>query len=437
MLDEEVKIGEQERENLRIEAQRLRDELSDLRIESDIVQEKLKAAEAENARSFKRTSHFSDSRESEVLSPGSEGSVTSASLASALSPERPISDSSLGNGSDAITPPSPPLSEQSGTKHNMDVHTPANRGVTLQRDPHLTPKPTASAAAARAIRTGEKARTGPNRPPPIFMKPRTAVPRPPRFTTGFEGGVPRSESLHQIRGLIGKMQKLEQRVHSARSKLPGPTNTPPRASPRGNAGNSTPSVLASELPSNVTVRSSRKRASASTSASTSRAPTEDSVKRLNHQHSSLPFGRPASAADDRIRRPASRASNNGFARPNSRVEAYGRPPSAAEERRPRSSLAGRATPSYGHRPSLSMPEEADKMDDSFITPTARRMTEKGMSSIPAPASLARRQSSQALANGTTPQPARRQSIKQGTQGRASGIGRPSVGRKSLDLGETF
>ena len=42
MLEEEVKIGEQEREHLRVEAQRLKEELSDLKIEAEILQDKMK-----------------------------------------------------------------------------------------------------------------------------------------------------------------------------------------------------------------------------------------------------------------------------------------------------------------------------------------------------------------------------------------------------------
>src|SRR5947199_10156857 len=45
MMEEEIKIGEQEREALRIETQRLRDELSDLKIEAEITQDKLRHAE--------------------------------------------------------------------------------------------------------------------------------------------------------------------------------------------------------------------------------------------------------------------------------------------------------------------------------------------------------------------------------------------------------
>ncbi|SLM36338.1 NUDE protein, C-terminal [Lasallia pustulata] len=40
MLEEEIKLGEQKREALRIETQRLRDELSDLKVEAEIMQDK-------------------------------------------------------------------------------------------------------------------------------------------------------------------------------------------------------------------------------------------------------------------------------------------------------------------------------------------------------------------------------------------------------------
>ncbi len=46
MMEEEIKMGEQERESLRVEAQRLREELSDLKIEAEILQDKIKKQEA-------------------------------------------------------------------------------------------------------------------------------------------------------------------------------------------------------------------------------------------------------------------------------------------------------------------------------------------------------------------------------------------------------
>jgi len=46
MLEEEMKAAEQEREALRIEAQRLKDDFSDLKIENDITKNKLRKTEA-------------------------------------------------------------------------------------------------------------------------------------------------------------------------------------------------------------------------------------------------------------------------------------------------------------------------------------------------------------------------------------------------------
>jgi hypothetical protein len=49
LLEEEMREGEQERESLRIQNQRLRDELTDLKVEAEIVQEKLRNAEGGHA----------------------------------------------------------------------------------------------------------------------------------------------------------------------------------------------------------------------------------------------------------------------------------------------------------------------------------------------------------------------------------------------------
>ena len=54
MAEEEIKAGEQEREALRIETHRLRDELSDLKIEAEIRQDKLRQAEEVAGRERRR-----------------------------------------------------------------------------------------------------------------------------------------------------------------------------------------------------------------------------------------------------------------------------------------------------------------------------------------------------------------------------------------------
>lgn len=60
--------------------------------------------------------------------------------------------------------------------------------------------------------------------------------RPPRESIRRESGttgegrthLARSASLYQVRGLLGKMQKLEERVNAVKSKLPAPADTPPQ-----------------------------------------------------------------------------------------------------------------------------------------------------------------------------------------------------------------
>ena len=442
MLEEEIKVGEQERESLRIESQRLRDEFSDLKIEADITQEKLRAAEAGFARQPKRISQLSDSNNHEVQSPASEGSVTSASLPSTFTPPPSKSEISATT-SDAFTPPSPPLSvsstqnrRTSGGAASPPKHTPKafkDTDRTPQPSQSATPKPMHSRGNSRGGRGAHH--------PPVFHRPLAR--RMPR-TNGTSNDLPRSESLYQIRGLIGKMQKLEQRVHSARSKLPAPTHTPPRASPRG----STPGAAAT-IPSNVTMRSAKKRSSASTN--TSSQPTEESAKRLSHRQSKVSFGGPP--AETTPGRPSSRASNVShgvFARPSSRADANGtrskpepyRPGSAADARRPRSSMSGTYTPSHGHRQSMSQSMTDDDRDHDFATPTPRRIiTDKaGTSAIPAPASLTKRQSIQALGGAT---PGRRKSTKTLAQAQRAppdgGGARRAREREenNNDLGETF
>ncbi len=233
--------------------------------------------------------------------------------------------------------------------------------------------------------------------------------------------IPRSGSLYQIRGLIGKMQKLEERVHTVRSKLPAPTSTPPRASPRGSALGHHPSTI----PATVTVRSNRKRSSnstqgSSTDASYSTAP----ISRLSFGPSAPRPDRPSSS----LSRPSSRASvasaggsSSGGAfhfpmRPASRSSMSGaRTPQLA---RPRSSISGTyADPARCTTPGPRLPPPHaysgsgpdHEPEGGFPTPTpapapapaaapsARRSTlEKSFSAIPMPSGIPRRQSGQGV-----------------------------------------
>lgn len=399
MLEEEIKVGEQEREGLRIEAQRLREELSELKVEAEIVQEKLRLAEASGEGRYNRKRVLSAESRREA-SPASEISV-SASLTTSSSPTPstpPAAKSETSATSDAPTPPSPPVSDNSGAVKINPV-TPAGQKYSLIEDANITPKP--YSFSSRTIRHSR----GPSIPMPSSGRPTPSIIRPPlpaksskRNPGTSSSELPKSGSLYQIRGLIGRMQKLEERVQSARSKLPAPTNTPPRASPRSG------SSLEAHIPSTVTVRSGRKRASgiATPSSTSSRNYGDTNVATPS---SRLSFGitaeRPPSSSASR---PTSRASNSNYS-----ATMYGRPPSRQsvggsrtplpKGRRPRSSLSGAFDNPYSA--TTSMPAgagagaalaDASDEDAHFTTPRRSQIAQAGPTSIPTPSSLSRRRS---------------------------------------------
>ena len=436
-----MKTGEQERERLRIDAQRLKDELSDLKIEADILQDRLRGYEAGYDGRFKRISQLSDPREQDIQSSGSEGSNTSASAATNLTPPPIHSESSMAT-SDALTPPSPPFSEPSSSNKFPESSEPQPMGPPMTRDTKTTPKPTRSTN----FRTPHGQTVGRPRlggPTPAFRRrpPASA----PKLQDSQQDRLPRTESLYQFRSLIGKMQKLEQRVQSARSKLPAPTSTPPRASPRAD-GRWENSSLANQIPLNVTIRSGKKRGSASTSnsATTPRA-SEGETRRVTNRQSRLSFGFQQTTDSGR---PDSRASNTSHGvtpGPASRAEISGvrsgadssRPQSAADMRRPTSSMGGTLPHARRPRPSQVLFTDEDHEVDQ-TTPTPRRTLDKGVggSAIPAPTGFGRRQSN-AQALGTTP---RRQSTKTTPNVHTGASGRSNEVRQSAaqkPLGETF
>ncbi|CUS11993.1 unnamed protein product [Tuber aestivum] len=344
LLEEEIKIGEQEREGLRIECQRLRDELSDLKVEQDITVDKLNNAMAMAAKYGNGSLHHVpppakfQSTLSETSSVASRPPST-PTTPSAASTSTPQSDHSP-------TPPSPPISE---------VSTTPSQPSRAREDPALTPRPK--------------------------YRQRPAHSRAPSFGSqgpGMGMPIPSSKSLHHIRGLIGQMQRLEQRVQHARSKLPGPVNTPPRISPHGQG------IF---IPPTITMRSQKKHRTSSTASSiTSGGSDRDTV----YPHSTrLSFGeRPSSRATSR---PSSRAS--GATSRSSLGSQLPQPPRPSS----RASLSGRVTPMETHsefgmttinlRDRTSIGSVASSTDDTFPAPAIRRNTaSKGESGIPLPAS---------------------------------------------------
>ena len=252
ILEGEVKNGEQEREALRIEAQRLREELSDLKVEAEIRQEKLRLAEAatEEARA--------------ALHAMPEPVTRPESSVSERSPV--TSESSPG----MATPPAKSVS--SATSEDPTIPSPMRLDKAAATPAGHRSRPSMSGATPRPAQYSRPPRTT-----------RTSIPGPGgslgtpairRNNVLRDASGPSTASLSHVRGLITKMQKLEARVHNARSKLPAPTNTPPRASPRPASGLSN-----AYIPSNITVRSSRKRsvATATTLSGMARATGSSAV----------------------------------------------------------------------------------------------------------------------------------------------------------------
>ncbi len=372
MMEEDIRIGEQEREQLRIETQRLRDDLSDLRIEADVLRDKLKRSEAREGGQFPlpllTTSFIAPSSPQPYTDDASPISgmsspfihtpatgLTSEITNSPTPPSPPISDRSSATTSSAnntgttdstvkpfrtpfpprhsrIRAPSSDLSvTPKPSRHAReldDVRTRQSRGPdgkTAARDGKVTP-------AISRVREKERMQRG-------MAKPLPAIPAPEKR------GLPNSNSLIHIRAITAQMQRLELRVQSARSKLPAPvpSGTPPPP-PSGIDG-----VMGGlGMPNSVTIRS-RKRTvdNQSVASSVLSGSTGDDTPSLpsGHKHvprvstsgiSRLSIGtlsgtRPPSVQDGG--RPPSRSSvatsNGGFAipeRPASRMTSD-RPPS--------------------------------------------------------------------------------------------------------------
>lgn len=432
LLEEEVKNGDTEREALRIENQRLRDELGDLKVESEITLEKLRLSgkTIETLRSRKPGNLAV--RNLRALSPGSEASGRTSSPTMSTPPPR-------SDVSEVPTPPSPPLSDEAAAPQgHIEAKTPGRR-TSLMPDTGITPRPGAyggrgtirhSRGPSLASSTGNTAMRAPPRTKPVVSPNTTAR-------------LPRSESLHQMKSLRIRMQKIEERVQSARSKLPA-RDTTPKASPR-----------AGEIPSSITVRRTSKRESSANEI------PDQAIDRRESQS----FGKRLSFG---IPRPASRASAAGE-RPPSRMSTLERPPSAAsrpasrmtgtrpasragtheESNRPQSSLSSAhsttsRTPRT-HRPSASVSELRRRAEESEEIPKygLGRRTTLDRNSVLATNGLTRRQS-QGLSTKTAV--GRRTSVPAVHDGlmrppplksSMSNIGKDVHGREDTDLGETY
>jgi hypothetical protein len=447
-----MKVGEQEREALRIETQRLRDELSDLKIEAEITQDKLRRAAAAPQKQHLRKPTPLGPGLALPQTPTSEASPATTTSSPTIA--TPPGKSTSSTVSDAATPPSPPTSERSETVVTKLSYPRLSRTRVSAAGSDSTPRPLHRPAKPARHSRGPSIPISNGRTPSMS---RLAPNAPPHGTPAQ--AFPRSGSLYQIRGLIGKMQKLEERVHSARSKLPAPTYTPPRASPRSG------SILGqSHVPATVTMRSPKKRTGGSNASLTSSLRGTGEGTPLSTQHvSRLSFGFPSTTpTHDRNggSRPSSRASVSSnvshshtsnqlpptLSRPSSRQSISGaRTPlghysnsTISESRRPRSSVGGSYASLHGHGHSASVNNVQEK-DSEMSTPVSRRTTFSkndvaGVSAIPTPTGLKKRQS----AGTGLPLPAGGRRISSNLHHRDDGDMPPPERRKKLSgVGETF
>ncbi|KAE8420460.1 NUDE protein [Aspergillus pseudocaelatus] len=450
LLEEEIKIGEQERENLRIENQHLRTELSELKVETEIVQEKLRNAESHGGRRRKpaplhRTPSTPQTPEIFDRSPGlstvsspifaTPPMKSSLIAATATPPSPPISESSTSMRKSINATPGFPRQKVSGSESysSRSLHSfPRQKasgsesyssrslhGSRTQKLSHAHSRATSSAHSNGRSTSSATSRASLSKPSPGLSKPSSSLSRPsPGFSrpspslskstnnnnSTRSSGMPKSGSLYQIRGLIGKMQKLEERVQSAKSKLPAPSDSPSRVSSRSGS-----IVSESPVASTITVRREpRKRLSGSSFnssihgdgvssyVSTSRPsfnsrPSSRTSYSSSFSHSTHPSIAPST-------RPESRQS-----RTKTPLGHYSTNPTT-ESRRPRSSLsnpAGQNVPINGmshidEDEDLSMhmsmrakiSEVRETRLPSFSAPNGlKKRTPSGIPSIPAPRSL--------------------------------------------------
>ncbi|PQE08381.1 nuclear distribution nudE protein [Rutstroemia sp. NJR-2017a WRK4] len=405
MMEEEIKIGEKERETLRIETQRLRDELSDLKVEAEIMQDKLR----------KRQYPTISTDLTDLTAPNSpsfNGSPRSgASSPLITTPPDTKSVSTNDTISETPTPPSPPMSEASSSTRGI-LKTPVNLPRSKLKLPtansSTTPKPSGARYVSGAI--GNSQGATPNANSSSRMRNATpAVIRQTRQKAPPTRGLPNSTSLTHIRSLTAQMQRLEKKVQSVRSKLPAPVTTPPRPSPR-----TLSAMGGSYMPSSVTMRNRKRTTGSTASASTTSSMTGDDSSSSKHLPrlstsgiSRLSFGAVANR-DGNDSRSSSQASGNTFERPPSRSAASrpgARTPMGhysqsqiADVRRARSSMGGSYADRHGegrhtHSQSVSYIGLDENKAHNFSTPTRRgTLSGDGSTGIPTPSGLPRRKS---------------------------------------------
>ena len=374
MAEEEIRAGEQERETLRIEAQRLRDELSDLKVEAEIRQDKLRHVEEAADRQRRRKPMPLAPDLARPPSVMSELSPTTSNSSPTVA--TPPTKSASSEVSETLTPPSPPTSEKDAPVVVKIPSLPIAKSRLSLADTSTTSRPSHLPHSSRPPRhsRGPSSLSNHDQTP---SSRRTTLTRPNEPAQG--PALPHSGSLYQIRGLQKKMTNLEQRLKSARSKLPAPTSTPPHSSPRSGSA-----LGQSYIPATVTLRSNKRRTGGS-NASSVYTPGDRPSSRLSaaftpiqdrqeRPSSRLSFGipQPSPVRDTSSSRPPSRDPHS--SRPSSRASLTSRQslshlPSAGSvsTSRPgsRQSISGTRTP-LGHYASSSTSQSESRRPRSSV-----------------------------------------------------------------------
>ncbi|KAE8383375.1 NUDE protein [Aspergillus bertholletiae] len=478
LLEEEIKIGEQERENLRIENQHLRTELSELKVETEIVQEKLRNAESGRRRKpapLHRTPSTPQTPEIFDRSPGPSAvstpifatppMKTSLIAATATPPSPPISESSTSMRKSISATPGFPRQKASGSEsyNSRSLHgfprqkasgsesysSRSLHGSRTQKLSHAHSRATSSAHSNGRSTSSATSRASLSKPSPSLSKPSPSLSRPsPGFSRPSpslskstnnnnsirSSGMPKSGSLYQIRGLIGKMQKLEERVQSAKSKLPAPSDSPSRVSSRSGS-------IVSESPVASTIsarREPRKRLSGSSFSSSIHGDGVSSyVSTSRPSYNSRPSSRTSySSSFSQSTHPSIAPST----RPESRQSRtktplghYSTNPTT-ESRRPRSSLSNPAGQNVPINGMSHIDEDEDLSMHMSMRAKISEVRETRLPSFSTPNGLKKRIPS-GIPSIPTPRNFR---TSTGLDRRENNMGPPNSRTKTTtDLGETF
>lgn len=269
LLEEEIRSGECEREQLRIESQRLKDQFADIQVETHILQEKLKKAEFSAKARARKASLAGERIPRMPMIPSSPTPSMNSNSTPTSSPKPPRLRS------DSTSPPLPPSLSMPprSPSPELPMFQAPMMNTALARAPRkpgggsvrAASGPSFQRSSVRPNQRHPRNATQPTRAPPAransSMMPGgrssmlTAAINPSEGA-GAEGNNHNNQrpgSLFQIKGLIGKMQRLEERVITARSRLPAPSES---SSKRSVISPETSSILQSGSNASVIHRAS-------------------------------------------------------------------------------------------------------------------------------------------------------------------------------------